>query len=556
MRIANMMKLTYGITLGLTLVTVGALTMLDRSVEAERVARLRQAEFKQLGIDLADASDFLTDEARRYAVSGDKRHFDSYWREVKETKTRDRVVERLKVLGAPSSELALIEEAKNKSDALIAIEDQAMKAVATSDLERARNLMFSDDYDRNKAVIMKPLAAFQQQMAARAAREVADAGTAAATATYGADALIALTCFGFAGILFFGFHRRVLQPLTRLQRATLVVADGRYNEAVPDTTREDEIGELARAVDVLRTGGIERVRLEQEQAEERRRKEAQAARLGEATGNFDGAVGQVLDRVAGALQELEVTADTLSTIVDSTARQATSAANTSQKTSGDVQTVAAAVEELSSTVAEVNRQVSNSTAMTARAEEQAALTGRTVQGLSEAATRIGDVVALISDVAAQTNLLALNATIEAARAGEAGKGFAVVASEVKGLATQTAKATEEIRSQIGAVQDETQRAVEAIARINDTMRELNSVAAAIAAAVEQQGAATNEIARSVRDAATGTNSVSDNVAALNQEASRTGAASTQLLTATRALTRQSDELNALIAGFLGEVRAA
>jgi methyl-accepting chemotaxis protein len=179
-----------------------------------------------------------------------------------------------------------------------------------------------------------------------------------------------------------------------------------------------------------------------------------------------------------------------------------------------------------------------------------------MHGLNEAATRIGDVVSLISDVAAQTNLLALNATIEAARAGEAGKGFAVVAAEVKGLATQTAKATEEIRLQIGAVQEETGRAVEAIAGINDTMRELNAVAAAIAAAVEQQGAATNEIARSVRDAANGTSSVSSNVAALNDEATRTGAASNQLLTATRALARQSDELNKLIATFLGEVRAA
>ncbi len=77
---------------------------------------------------------------------------------------------------------------------------------------------------------------------------------------------------------------------------------------------------------------------------------------------------------------------------------------------------------------------------------------RRFRGLALAAQKIGDVVKLISEIAAQTNLLALNATIEAARAGEAGRGFAVVASEVKAQASQTSKATDEISSQVGAIQ--------------------------------------------------------------------------------------------------------
>jgi hypothetical protein len=58
-------------------------------------ARDLQAEFKQLGDDLGNASDYLTNEARRYVQFGDKEHYDNYWREVKETKSRDRVVARL-----------------------------------------------------------------------------------------------------------------------------------------------------------------------------------------------------------------------------------------------------------------------------------------------------------------------------------------------------------------------------------------------------------------------------------------------------------------------------
>src|SRR5689334_20498138 len=103
-------KMLIGGVCALSVLSIALLWTADRSVNAERDAVARQAEFRQLGLDLAAASDFLTNEARRYAVFGDKRHFDAYWQEVKETKTRDRVVGRLRELGAPQAELELIEK--------------------------------------------------------------------------------------------------------------------------------------------------------------------------------------------------------------------------------------------------------------------------------------------------------------------------------------------------------------------------------------------------------------------------------------------------------------
>lgn len=61
-------------------------------------AEERKAEFKELGIALANGSDYLTDEIRRYVQFGDKVHVDNYWREVNETKSRDMAVIRLKEL--------------------------------------------------------------------------------------------------------------------------------------------------------------------------------------------------------------------------------------------------------------------------------------------------------------------------------------------------------------------------------------------------------------------------------------------------------------------------
>ena len=176
------------------------------------------------------------------------------------------------------------------------------------------------------------------------------------------------------------------------------------------------------------------------------------------------------------------------------------------------------------------------------AVEKARRTNEIVGSLSEAAQKIGEVVGLINTIAGQTNLLALNATIEAARAGDAGKGFAVVASEVKNLANQTAKATDDISMQIAAVQAATGQAVEAIQDILHTIDEVSSTSAAIAASVEQQQSATGEIARNVEQAAAGTSEVAANIAGVTAASDASRATAEQVLRESSELTRQSGVL--------------
>lgn len=111
----------------------------------------RKEEFKELGIAIANGSDYLTDEVRRYVQFGDKVHFDNYWREVNETKSRDKVVIRLKELNAPEEELELVEKSKSISDNLIPIEESAMKAVEDNDFDMARRLVA----ENNKTIKIK-----------------------------------------------------------------------------------------------------------------------------------------------------------------------------------------------------------------------------------------------------------------------------------------------------------------------------------------------------------------------------------------------------------------
>jgi methyl-accepting chemotaxis protein len=538
----------------LALATIGCQWLASREIAAERVAIQRQMEFKQLGQDLAAASDFLTNEARRYSVFGDQRHYDAYWKEVKETKTRDRVVARLQALGAPQTELDLIEQAKQNSDALIATEDSAMKAVAAGNLDAARKLMFGDQYDLDKARITAPLAQFQDAMNQRAMREAAEARSRAETMSLVAGLMAVLTAAAAIAAMYGFFGRKVVRPVVQLSSIVSRLAAQDYTAELPASDRKDEIGEMIGAVRVFKENALAKLQLEQEQAAEREKRERGAVQMEAAVGAFDRTIGEIVAAVTSSSARLQETAQSMSTTAAETSRQSTAVAAAAERTTENVQTVAASAEELSASIREIGGRVSESSRIVASAVQEANAANGKVKHLAEAAQRIGDVVRLISDIAGQTNLLALNATIEAARAGEAGKGFAVVASEVKALANQTAKATDDISEQVRSIQEATEGSVQAIDGVARTIRRVDEISTAIAAAIEEQDAATQEISRNVQQAAQGTTEVSSNVAGVTQASQQTGNASSLVLQAAEALTQNGAHLKAEVDAFLRQAR--
>jgi len=450
-----------------------------------------------------------------------------------------------------------LDEIKKDSDAWFeGVAQKEISLVKSGQVEAARQLAASGvgkkSMDGLRAVVKEVTDAESSLLSARASL-TSDALSSTYLATIvGCIGLIVFVVLGLVAV-----NLSLTRPMVQMTDAMGRLANGNLTIEILNVDRRDEIGEVAKAVQVFKDNAIRVQQLEAEQKNAEAHAAAQRkADMDELAGEFEAAVGKIVDTVSSASTELEAAAGTLSQTASSTQSLSLKVASASNQASGSVQSVASATEEMASSIGEIGRQVETSTRIAREAVVQAEATDQRIAVLISSAGRIGDVVALINAIAGQTNLLALNATIEAARAGEAGRGFAVVAAEVKELAAQTAKATHEISEQVGAIQSATEGSVAAIKDIARTIDSISQITSTIAAAVEEQNAATLEISRSVQQAAVGTSQVADSITHVNNGAAETGSASGQVLSAARALSADSNRLKLEIRKFLELVRAA
>ncbi len=351
--------------------------------------------------------------------------------------------------------------------------------------------------------------------------------------------------------------RHSIGPIIQMTQAMTRLSAGDLAVVIPALDRTDEVGAMAKAVEVFKINAAEVQRLADEQ--ERLKAEnlrSRAQLLGTMADDFEATVANVLLTVKKAAGVVSDHAEDMAGKVHQAEEGALLVSQATEETTASVQTVATASAQLSTSINEIATRVHESAQVAADTADVADQSSRTVEDLAAQAVRIGDVVQLISDIAGQTNLLALNATIEAARAGEAGKGFAVVAAEVKSLATQTRRATDEIGQTIGRIQTVTERAVDEIRQIAAIANQARMIASHIAAAVEEQSQATREISQSVGQAAVAAQAVASTIAGVAENVRHANRSSQDVVSASGRLSQEFMSLEEQVQRFVGTVRAA
>jgi len=349
--------------------------------------------------------------------------------------------------------------------------------------------------------------------------------------------------------------RSIARPLSLITSTIKRVAEGDEKVDVPHTGRADEIGALARAIEVFQEAMDRNRKLNAQVSDESKAREERSRHIETAVEEFRQAIGAVLHAVDDNASAMRATAESINRVTSDANERAVAAAGLTTQASGNVSAVASATEELSASVEEIGRQVRQS----ATAVEQTGVrTGKSIaeiESLAAATQRIDGVLTLIQAIAEQTNLLALNATIEAARAGDAGRGFAVVAHEVKALAGQTAKATEEIGQNVGLIQASTKNAVDAVREIGGAVRDINQITSAIAGAVGQQDAATREISANAQAAAQGNQTLVANIGSLRDAISETSTAAASVLSASGGLASTAETLSREVEKFFRNLQS-
>ena len=370
--------------------------------------------------------------------------------------------------------------------------------------------------------------------------------------------------------------RSLTAPLLELTRVVAALARADWSIAVPYAARGDEVGRMARAVNVFRDNGIENERLKHIEEESRRqsveqhaaqleRDRAEQARMArdterakvltDTTERFDTTAHDVLGKFA---RLVPCTAGNRDHHGFSRGCHAALARIRSRKRPWRPRIMCRPSPPPSRSWANRSRRFPNKSARPQPwPRRRPAMPTSSIKPCSPSTPRQSRSARCWTSSnpwRAGPACLALNATIEAARAGTAGRGFAVVANEVKALATQTKQATDGVTSKVERIQTLSSGAASAVTSIAETIHSLSRSSASITSAVAESERRHARHRQPVQSAADFTRRVSEQIMEVKGTAAETGQAAEGVLHASADLAKQTALLQTEVSGFLDAVQ--
>ncbi len=293
--------------------------------------------------------------------------------------------------------------------------------------------------------------------------------------------------------------RAICAPMGRLAEVARRIGDGELDADV-DTSRDDEIGSVQRALAAMRDA-------------------------------LRGIVGQVRQ----AAESIQVASTEVASGNADLSQRTELAASSLQQTASSLHQLTAHVRQSADAAAQANLLAASAQAVAQRGGAVVSQVVATMDEINASSKRIADIIGTIDGIAFQTNILALNAAVEAARAGEQGRGFAVVASEVRSLAQRSAEAAREIKGLIGSSVAKVETGARLVQNAGSTMGE-------IVASVQRVSDVIGEITAAASQQSSGIGSVNGAIGSLDQMTQQNAALVEESAAASESLKDQARRL--------------
>jgi methyl-accepting chemotaxis protein len=387
--------------------------------------------------------------------------------------------------------------------------------------------------------------------------------------------------------------RSISNPVKHMTGAMEKLASGDLASEIPALANKDEIGAMAKAVQVFKNNGLklrdseaeaarqragaeqERAANEAARAEIQRQQEAVVASIaaglerlskGDLTNRLNQAFSAeyeklradfnaTADSLQDALRTIAAATTGISTGSDQIASASDDLSRRTEQQAASLEETAAALNIITETVKTMAAGAAEAAKVVVTTRGAAETSGAIVQQAVEAMDKIKDssnqisnIIGVIDEIAFQTNLLALNAGVEAARAGDAGRGFAVVASEVRALAQRSAEAAKEIKTLISA---STKQVESGVVLVDKTGLALKDIIAKVA----EMDALVRKISASSQEQATGIAEINTAVAQMDQVVQQNAAMVEESTAAAHALKNETLDLSTMVGKFQIETRS-
>jgi methyl-accepting chemotaxis protein len=502
-------------------------------------------------IQLREGSQSLTSDVRSYAVTGEQKHYDNYWKEVNETKSRDIAIATMKEIGITQKEAMVIDAIMDKSNELIPLEEAAMESVQNGDLLTAADYVYGEEYQTGIDQISNETQMFIDALNVRLNREE---GVMIAI-SYALEGIffVLLLFVVYIQRTYAGFvQKELILPLQKIEVQMQGISEGDLSRELDLEADESEMGSLIGSIintkKYLKEVIDDISRVMRLLAEGDMTFSINYQYVGEFLAIKESSQA-ILDNMNEIFAAIRETADQ----VGMGAEQMAQAAQNLAEGSTDQ---ASAVDMLTQNMEEVNESIKVTFEQSERSKSIAGEVGTFVGDseqkmnelndamlvIKECAEQINSITSTISGIADQTNLLALNAAIEAARAGEAGRGFAVVAEEVKELAgdsSEAVKGTEElVRRTIEAVE----RGIILSQETKDAMDKVNEMAG-------ESIRSMNEVVNSTKVQSQQIQNATQSIITISEKVQSNSAATEETAAAGEEQSAQSQSLANLLAQF-------